>query len=400
MTKLSLKSSAFPMSVAIVLILVSVIAVIAFLLLRKPARPSPDKAPPTQTTPEPRSPKKSREPKPRRPPAPVIRPLESAELVFNVGSTTPITITVDPRGEFLFVPCHNRQQLLFSIAKFENPTQNRVVQRYKLAEDTIADCTFVRNKDECEIVAALERDHAIRSYVIDTASARSRPGLFQADEVCKYQIVQVRMPPDNAYIVVLADETYIRVYRPNGVHIFGKDTSQMHNQEIAVSSNSELLAASSYTSDIVVYGMERDRSDVPVKVVKACTLGQHTNSIETIDFDRKTMVVATGGKDSKFNVFQAPLRWREGEDARLKWSGTTTSPILKIRVAPGGNMIAILLADGSLVLRKQEGIVKTVACAHSVPITGESVRLEWHPNGKWVFIAMINSPFIYGYSAP
>jgi hypothetical protein len=146
----------------------------------------------------------------------------------------------------------------------------------------------------------------------------------------------VRVAPDNSFVCVLGDDTYIRVFHPSGGQLFAKDTAQMHNSEIAVSSNSELLVASSYTSDVVVYGVERNRAEVPVKVVRGCAIGNHTNSVETVDFDRKTMIVATGGKDCRFNIFQAALRWREGEDARLRWSGHTPAPVLKIRVAPGG----------------------------------------------------------------
>jgi WD40 repeat protein len=394
------------MEAILAVLLIAIVVAFAVLVIKRfrppsipPAAVDPpaDSPPAADSVPE----KKSRDPKPRKPPIPSARPLTTADLVFNIGSTQPITFAIDPRGQFMFVACRNRQQLLFSIENFDTPNYGRVLQRYKITDDTISDCTFVRNSSGgSEIVAGLDRGHSVRSFVIDPSSAKSAPGSFQADNVCKFQIAQVRVAPDNSFVCVLGDDTYIRVFHPSGNQLFAKDTAQMHNSEIAVSSNSELLVASSYTSDVVVYGVERNRAEVPVKVVRACAIGNHTNSVETVDFDRKTMIVATGGKDCRFNVFQAPLRWREGEDARLRWSGTTPAPVLKVRIAPGGSTIAILLADGSLAFHQQGTPVKTIACVHNAITKGEDAIIEWHPNGKWIFVGALASPFIYGYAIP
>jgi hypothetical protein len=89
----------------------------------------------------------------------------------------------------------------------------------------------------------------------------------------------VRAAPDNSFVCILGDDTYSRVF-----HI-----------------------ASSYTSDVVVYGVEWNRAEVPAKVVRACAIGNHTNSVESVNFDKKTMIVATGAKKLSVSYFPGTI---------------------------------------------------------------------------------------------
>jgi WD40 repeat protein len=323
--------------------------------------------------------------------------------VFNLGNTFPLSFALDSTGRFLFVACRNRQQFLFSIANLTRGQTTKVLQRYKLTEDTVCDCAFVsRPSGDVEIVLGLDRERDIRSFVLDPSSTKFAPGPIEVHQAMKYSILQVRVPPDASFVAVLGDDTYIKVFHPDGSHLFAKDTSQRRNYELAVSSNSELVGASSYTSEAVIYAVDRDRKGVPTRVTKVFALSDHRNSVHTIDFDSKTVMAVTGGKDRKFNVFQTPLNWREQIGPKLIWSGSTDpDDILLVRIAPGGETIAILLAGGTLVFcKKKEGIVKTVELAHNALDNPADARMAWEASGRWVFLGSVTSPFIYAYENP
>jgi WD40 repeat protein len=243
-------------------------------------------------------------------------------------------------------------------------------------------------------VLALDKYKSVQSFRIDPESTNFTAGRVSIPNSMKHTVDKVRMAPDSSWVAVLGDETHIKVFHLNGTQLFGKDTSQMSNTELSVSSNSELLAVSSFTSDIVAYGVDRDRSDVPRKVLKAFVVGGHENSIITIDFDAKTMLLATGGKDGRYNVWLSPLRWREDDIARIQWSGSIDEAIDKIRIRPGGNHVAVLGVSGVLRIIGKKGVVKEVKKAHNCVVS----HMEWSPDGKWVLICSMKSPFIYAYA--
>jgi hypothetical protein len=303
----------------------------------------------------------------------------------------------------LFVACRNRQQFLFSIAGLTPGQTTKVQQRYKLTEDTVCDCAFVTcPAGDVEVALGLDRGRDIRSFVLNPSSTKFAPGRIEIHQAMKYSILQVRVAPDASFVAVLGDETYIRLFQADGTHLFAKETSQQQNYELAVSSNSELVGASSYTSEAVIYGVDRDRRGVPARVTKAFTLSDHRNSVHTIDFDSKTMIAVTGGKDRKFNVFQMPLSWREQIGPKLIWSGSTEPhDIALVRIAPGGDTIAILFAGGALAFcKKKDGMVKTVDLAHNALENAEDARMAWDASGSWLFLGSLASPFIYAYENP
>jgi hypothetical protein len=369
---------------------------------RRPAPPPAEQpAKPDAIPDDPPNGKKSREPKPRRPPVVAPRPLDTADVVFNVGTTQPITFSIDPSGEYMIVPCRNRQQLLFSVKSVGDADRSRPLHRFDLTEDTIADCGLTRDVDGAlVVVAGLDRRKAVASFVLDLATGKSRPGKFLGEAAASYDVQRVAVGRGLAFVAVLGDDTFIRVYNESGRQIFARNTAQMRNTEIAVSAEAEFFAASSYMSDVVVYGVERDRAENCVKAVKAFTLGYHKNSAHTIDFASRSRLVATGGKDNTFTVATTPVEWKQGQDPRRKFSGNTTRGILLVRLAPVAETVAVLLDDGAIVFYTQAGVAKKIEQAIPPPARPEDVRMQWHPTEPWVFVMALTAPFIYAYAAP
>lgn len=323
------------------------------------------------------------------------QPMETAERYMNVGNTTPISISFDPTGKYFIVPCRNRQQILFDVDGIDKNANGK--QRYRLTDDMVVDCSlFINDANKPEVALALDRGKSIQSFVLIEGSNKFEPGKFNVPNAGKLTVDKIKVAHDQSFVAALGDETYIRVFLPNGNPVFGKDTSQMKNTEISVSCNSELVAASSFTSEIVVYGVDRDRSDVPAKVTKAFTFSGHKNSIQSIDFDLKQLFVASGSKDCKYGFWLAPTRWREGDVCRLQWSGSLPDPVFLIRICPTSELLAIITEKGKLYFCDKSGIKKTVEIAHNAKPT----HMEWSPNGKWVVVLSIHSPFIYAYSNP
>ncbi|OHT11988.1 hypothetical protein TRFO_18373 [Tritrichomonas foetus] len=323
------------------------------------------------------------------------KPMETAEHYMTVGNTIPICMSFEQTGEYFVVACRNRQQILFEVNGIDKNAPGK--QRYRLTDDTVVDCSFfTNNSKQLEVAFALDRSKSIQSFVLIPNSNKFENGQINIPNAGKLTVDKIQVAPDQSFVAALGDETYIRVFHPNGTHLFAKDTSQMRNTEITVSSNSELVSASSYTSEIVVYGIDRDRSDVPSKVTKAFSFSEHKNSIQTLDFDRKTMLIASGSKDCKYNVWLAPLRWREGDIARLQWSGTLPEPIFLIRMCPTSQMVACVTENGKLYFCTKEGIQKTVDVAHNMGVAD----IKWSPDGRFVVVMSHGSQFLYAFERP
>ena len=320
--------------------------------------------------------------------------LSTAEKVINLGNATPSCLAFDPKLPYFIVPTQNRQIFLFSNSVIENG--GNPIQKYQFKDDKIIDCSITNPDKNPQIVLALDRSKKVVSFYYDPSSPQLRLGDFNIEKAGQFTVDKVAASPDGTFVSVLTDETNIRLFHPNGSSLYGKNTSQMHNYEIGVSSNSEFVAVSSYTSEIVVYGVERDRSGVPNKVVKAFTFSGHTNSINTIDFHPMSLLIAAGSRDGKYSVWLAPERWREGDVVRRQWSGDAGEPVAIIRVNPADSTLAAVTDSGRLVFCRKEGIVKTVENPHSHQIS----HLQWSPDGKWVLVASMTSPYIYAYSNP
>ncbi|KAH0791768.1 transducin beta-like protein 2 [Histomonas meleagridis] len=320
--------------------------------------------------------------------------LPTAEKVINLGNSTPSCLAFDPKLPYFIVPTQNRQILLYSnsvIEKGGSPTQ-----RYQFKDDKIIDCSICNPDKKPQIVLALDRSRKVVSFYYDPKSSKLQNGDYNIENAGQLTVDKIAAAPDGSFVSVLSDETNIRLFHQNGSSLYGKNTSQMHNYEIGVSYNSEFVAVSSYTSEIVVYGVERDRSENPNKVLKAFTFSGHSNSINTIDFHPKSLLIASGSKDCKYNVWLAPDRWREGDIARLQWSGNVGEPISIIRINPVDNTLAIITESGKLLFCRKDEVVKTVETPHDHKVS----LMRWSPDGKWVLVASLTSSFIYAYSNP
>lgn len=386
------------------ILLVAIGGICAFFFLKKqPKKPVAKEEPkpkaPVQTREEKREDKRKQDQKRQNNKSATPKPLETAETVLTCGNSYALAMAFEPTNKYLFVACKNRNQILFPVSKLNKDTSESP-QRYKLVDDDIIDCDIkpIDKNNNFEVVCGLDRDKTIKSFIINPSSPHSKPGSVNIEVGAKLTVDKVRIASDMSFVATLGDETYIRVFHPNGNPIITKNTSQMHNSEISVSSNSELVGASSYTKEIVIYGVDRDRAEVPNKVTKAFTVSGHSNSINTFHFSQNDLLFVTGGKDGKFIVWLAPTRWREGDIARQQWSGNTENneAIALARISPNGNTVALFTESGKLYFYRKTGLVKTVPLAHNAPVT----NMEWSPDNSWVVISSQLSPFIYGYHNP
>lgn len=387
--------------VAVVITAVAILAVaIVYFIKSRPQKPPP----PAKTTPNPapetqkreKKQEKQRKQQPQKPRGP--QPLATAERVINLGNTTPLCISFENGNDYFVVCCRNRQQILYSVSAFESGTTT-CHQRYtNMIDDTVIDSDFIRTPSgEYELVLGLDRLRAVHSFILDPNSSKFRQGNVDISSAAKQTVDKVRIAPDASFITTLGDDTHVRVFHPNGTLIFGRETGQMRNTELTVSSNSEFITVGAFSKALVVYGVQRDRAGAPTKVVKAFTLSGHTNSVETVDFDSKSLRVATGGKDKRYNVAMSPERWNEGDDIpKPLWAGEVSEPIKIIRISPGGDTLAILLENGELLFVRKEGVVKKVEVAHQQTPSD----VQWTRDGKWVVVISTSSQFIYGYTNP
>mgnify|MGYP001075908391 CR=1 FL=1 len=323
-------------------------------------------------------------------------PMETAENYLNVGNTLPICLSFDPSGKYFIVCCKNRQQILYEVNGI--PQNGAGKQRYHITDDAVIDCSLFRDdQDHLELAVALTREKSIRSFKLNETSNKSAPGQFTVLNAGNLTIDRIQVSPDTTFVAALGDETFLRVFQPDGKLLFGKDTSQMRNTEITVSSNSEFVTVSSYTSEIVVYGIVRDKkTNAPKNVVKAFTFSGHKNSIQTVDFDRNSLYLASGSKDHSYAYWLAPERWNEGDICRKQWTGSLSEPILIIKACPTMPLVACLTETGKLYFVDKSGIKKVVENAHNAGVN----RMYWDPSGRYILVLSFNSQFIYAYSNP
>jgi hypothetical protein len=63
---------------------------------------------------------------------------------------------------------------------------------------------------------------------------------------------------------------------------------------------------------------------------------------------------------------------------------------MMVRIAPSAMTIAILQALGQAIFCREQGIAKTIPCTHQGITKSEDVRMDWHSNGKWIFIGTVS----------
>lgn len=317
--------------------------------------------------------------------------LSSAEYVINLKQ---YPLCVACSGNHFFVPLRNRQQFLFtndSITEKKTP-----VHRFNLYADEMIDCQIF-SENILLVVAALDREKSIISFEIDPQTYVNKKGPIFVANAQKSYIKQVRVAPDRTWLATLGDETYIRFFSPNGKSLYANDSHQMKNEELSVSSDSQFAALSSFTSDVLVYGISRDRKDIPTKVSRAFTISNHKNSINSINFHPKENLLISGGEDKKINIFRPPKEdWDRGNDAaKVLTECYFEQPIQIVRFNPvDPEKIAILFKNGEMIIWKNQKTVKTINQVHDSDVT----HVEWTGDGKFILVLSTESQFIYAYS--
>lgn len=361
---------------------------------KKPEQPKVEEPEKEQKAPEKKNKKQKTNIKKTAPKKQLPVALSTAEKTINLGNTTPLSLKFDSQNNCFYVITQNRFIFIYKDSAIENG--GNTAQRINYKDDKAIDCDVYNVDGKSFIVMGLDRSKKIVSYEISPESGKLKEGKILIDKAADLVVDKVAVSRDGSFVSTLGDETFLRVFHPNGSSIFCKNTSQMHNYEIGVSSNSEFVAVSSFTSEIVVYGIECDKSNLPNKVVKAFAFSGHTNSIVSIDFSKKNLLVATGGKDCKYCVWLTPIRWREGDIPRLQYSGMLSEPISIVRINPVDDTVAVITEKNKLYFCRKEGIVKTVEVAHDRDVS----IAQWSTDGKWILIGSSSSQFIYAYANP
>ena len=167
----------------------------------------------------------------------------------------------------------------------------------------------------------------------------------------------IRIPP---VAVCSSDSTGVRVWAvDSGVEIGRFDTLQFKNHNAAVSMDGNMIAVSTFTSEVKIWLVLRSRQGAPMGVDSkraAMTLKGHRSAVNWVQFSPCSTRAVTVSKDKTLKLWNLSVRYDVGEDpkvlASVDLSDECGAGRMPTRVALSAAGVAAVMIGNSLVFYK------------------------------------------------
>ncbi|KAK9800321.1 hypothetical protein WJX73_001844 [Symbiochloris irregularis] len=172
----------------------------------------------------------------------------------------------------------------------------------------------------------------------------------------------------------------MRVVDASGKLLARVDAAGLQTYDTALSSDGKLLAAATFTADVKVHEVKRDRSGAVTEVAKVnLDLKAHTRAVTCLSFSPDSTKAATASKDGTWAVWNLAVRYHMNEDPRKLVQQPQEVPsgqCFSLMAYGPDSIIAAATSTSLQFLDASTGqALETVEDAHDGPITA----MQWAP---------------------
>ncbi|KAL8591952.1 hypothetical protein ACOMHN_020430 [Nucella lapillus] len=284
-------------------------------------------------------------------------------------SSRVVSFDFSPNGKYVVSASDDRVMMLWSTKEFSQKEHKFIRMNVEL--DSVTNIKF--SPDSRAVVGSLANSNTVRVFRIgkkeDGSGNVGVLGTVDFPKAAPAEIQNIGVSSKGTFIMAGMTGTQLVVYDLKGEQLELINTHQMSNNYSCVSPCGRFVACSGFTPDVKIWEVSGTGGDV--KVVRAMELKGHNSGVYCFSFNGDSSRVATVSKDGTWKLWDTDVRYSQGQDAKLLFSGPVSlqGPNL-IALSPDGRTVAIS-GQSSVVfwdsVAEQE--LQTLQKLHAEPIT-------------------------------
>ncbi|KAK7499108.1 hypothetical protein BaRGS_00009655, partial [Batillaria attramentaria] len=255
-------------------------------------------------------------------------------------SSRVVSLDFSSNGKYLVTASDDRVMMLWSTREFQQKEHKFIRMNVEL--DSVTNVKF--SPDSKAVVASLANSNTVRIFRLgkkeDGSGNIGVVGTFDFPKTAPADIMNVGVSSKGTFIMAGLTGTQLIIYDLKGEQIEAINTHQMQNNFSCVSPCGRFVASSGFTPDVKIWEVTGTPGEL--KVTRAMELKGHTSGVFSFSFNGDSTRVATVSKDGTWKLWDTDVRYSQGQDAKLLFSGpvSVASPNL-IAISPDGRTVAI-----------------------------------------------------------
>ncbi|PVD32850.1 hypothetical protein C0Q70_08297 [Pomacea canaliculata] len=272
----------------------------------------------------------------------------------------------------------DRVMMLWSTKEFSQKEHKFI--RLNVDLDSATSVKF--SPDSRALVASLANGNKIRVFRLgkkdDGSGNVGVAGTMDFPQVSPAEIINVGISSKGTFIMAGLADTHLIIYDLKGEQQEVINTHQMKNYFSALSPCGRFVASSGFTPDVKIWEVSGTPGEL--KVTRAMELKGHNSGVSNFSFNGDSSRVATVSKDGTWKLWDTDVRYSQGQDAKLLFTGSVSLPGPNlIAISPDGRTVAIS-GDSSVVfwdtVTQSESVI--LQDLHSGPITALQFNTSNH----------------------
>ncbi|KAJ6236501.1 transducin beta-like protein [Anaeramoeba flamelloides] len=292
--------------------------------------------------------------------------------IYNTGYVTPNWLSFTSSGRQLLCGCSDCSLILYSIDPSERAGRyvvNPIVQVKNIYNHVLYSIKYckISPKGDFSISMSNTKDSEIDIYKrirVDTSS--------------------IEIQNQNKKAIPTIEGKQSRIYTLN--------TNSIENKMVDISSNSELMAIATATSDVRVYSITKEKNADKINRPKKIMSLTHKSPVNYLNFSKDTKFIVTSTSKGLIKLWDLNVKWKLQEDPRLIYEKKISIHPLSITlISPDQELIAVVEKNNIFILNLENGepILKmTNIVQHSIKL------LVWSLDSKLLIAVGDSAQFI------
>ncbi|KAK7087866.1 hypothetical protein V1264_021863 [Littorina saxatilis] len=255
-------------------------------------------------------------------------------------SSRVVAVDFSPNGKYLVSTSDDRVMMMWSTKEFTQKEHKFIRMNVEL--DTVSDIKF--SPDSRAVVGSLSNSNKVRVFKIgkkeDGSGNIGVLGTMDFPKPAPAEILNVGVSSKGTFIMAGMVGTQLGIYDLKGEQQEMINTHQMSNNFCAVSPCGRFVASSGFTPDVKIWEVSGTPGEL--KVIRAMELKGHNSGVYSFAFNGDSSRVATVSKDGTWKLWNTDVRYSQGQDAKLIFSGPVSlEGPNRIALSPDGRTVAI-----------------------------------------------------------
>lgn len=283
-------------------------------------------------------------------------------------------------GKYLITVAEDRSAMIWSVKDFTRK-EHRFI-RANIEYDHATRVMF--SPDTKAFIVVLANENILRIYRIgkkDDGSPGNITAAFDFPKLHSADVIHIGVASNGRFIMICYSNTIIHITTIKGEILATLDTHQVNNTFAAVSFCGRFIGSVGFTPDVKVWEVCYDKNRLFKEVSRAFELKGHMAGVRCFSFNYDSSRMASVSKDGTWKFWDTDVQYQLQQEPYLLFTGKFHSDPTYIALSPDGRTVAMshsnTIALWNTVSKKCDQVMENV---HYGPVVG----LSFSSSGKYL----------------